>query len=134
MLECLILGDSIAVDIHQYKNDCVQLADIGFSSAQWNKRYGDTILFSQQFNFVVISLGSNDYAGINTRRELEELRIKIDSRHIYWILPAIKPEIQQIVRDLASSHGDGIVEIPNLSRDGIHPTTTGYKKLAEEIK
>ena len=134
MLECLILGDSIAVGTHQYKTDCVQLATSGFNSLQWNRRYGESILFSQQFNFVVISLGSNDFSGINTRKELEELRIKVDSKRVYWILPAIKPEIQQVVRDIASFHGDHIIKIPNLGRDGIHPTNTGYKKIAEEVK
>ena len=134
MLECLILGDSIAVGTHQYKTDCVKLATSGFSSLQWNRRYNNTILFSQQFNFVVISLGSNDYAAINTRKELEELRIKIDSKRVYWILPAIKPVIQQVVREIASFHGDRIIKIPILGRGGIHPTTTGYKKIAEEVK
>jgi lysophospholipase L1-like esterase len=53
---------------------------------------------------------------------------------VYWILPAIKPEVQEIVRRIAVENGDVILPIKDLSTDRVHPTTKGYRQLAEATK
>ena len=84
---------------------------------------------------MVISLGSNDHPGVRTRKELKDLRKRISSSSkVYWILPAIKPDIQDIVRDIAQQYGDTVLTIPNLSKDGVHPSWAGYRQLGEMIK
>ena len=131
MIDCLILGDSIAVGTHMYRPECVAYAKGGINSWQWNK----TNLEGDQgnnlaANNIIISLGSNDHKGVKTRRELERMRAAVHAHRVYWILPAIKPEIQQIVEDIAKSHKDWIVRIPEVSKDGVHPTGRGYKEIA----
>jgi hypothetical protein len=39
MLECLILGDSIAVGTHQFRPDCVSYSKGGWNTKQWNRDY-----------------------------------------------------------------------------------------------
>ena len=39
MLDCLILGDSIAVGTHQFMPECRAYATGGLNSHQWNHRY-----------------------------------------------------------------------------------------------
>ena len=131
MLECLILGDSIAVGTAQARPECVAYARVGINSRQWNQDYSSNDLSART---VVISLGSNDYQGIDTHAELLKLRKKIDSKKVYWIMPAIKPEVQTLVEEVANMYGDWIVTIPSLGADGIHPTAKGYKKMGEITK
>ena len=95
MLECLIVGDSIAVGTKTFKPECAVMAKSGWNSAQWNRRYG---LEELRAHTVIISLGSNDYAGIHTEDELRAVRARARADRVYWILPAIKPNIQEIVR------------------------------------
>jgi len=131
MVDCLILGDSIAVGTQQFKQECRAIARGGINSWQFNR--SNPGQFTS--NTVVISLGSNDHPGVRTRKELEDLRKRISaSSKVYWILPAIKPDIQDIVRDIAQQYGDTVLTIPNLSKDGVHPSWAGYRQLGEMIK
>ena len=139
MIDCLILGDSIAVGTHMNRPECVAYAKGGINSWQWNK----TNLEGDQgnnlaANNVIISLGSNDHRGVKTRRELERMRAAIHAHRVFWILPAGNAKgsgveietIQQIVEDIANKHKDWIIRIPEVSKDGIHPTGRGYKEIA----
>jgi len=139
MIDCLILGDSIAVGTHMYRPECVAYAKGGINSWQWNKQNlegdrGNNLTA----NNIIISLGSNDHAGVKTRRELERMRAAVHAKRVFWILPAgnLKAggvdidSIQQIVEDIANRNRDWIVRIPDVSQDGIHPTGRGYKEIA----
>jgi len=131
MIDCLILGDSIAVGTHQYKQECRVIAQVGINSWKFNKAYPSQFIS----NIVVISLGSNDHQGIRTRKELEDLRNRISSNSkVYWILPAIKLDVQEIVRDIAQRYNDFVLPIPSTQKDNVHPNVVGYKQLAENIK
>jgi len=131
MLECLILGDSIAVGVHKARPECVAYVKNGINSRDFVNRYIGKDLVADT---VVISLGSNDYPGIKTRNELLDLRSQIVGKKVYWIMPAIKPDVQEIIEEIAHSHGDWIIKIPYLSKDGIHPTQKGYKKIGDIVK
>lgn len=131
MLECLIIGDSIGVGTHHFRKECVAYAKSGWNTSQWNHDYLMNDLTAQT---VIISLGSNDLKHMNTREELQKTRAKVKGNRVFWILPAIKPHIQQIVRDIAKEHNDTVLEISNLQADKIHPSFQGYKKLADKTK
>ena len=83
---------------------------------------------------VVISLGSNDHKKINTLKELFVIREVITARHVYWIIPANNPDIQEMVEIVADKFEDKILRIPEVSKDKVHPTTNGYKSLANSTK
>ena len=137
MIECLILGDSIAVGTAQARPECVAYAKTSLNSSQFNKKYPQT------FNgkVVVISLGSNDHKYIKTEKELFKLRERVQAETVYWILPAGNSKtseipvvrIQEHVESIAEMYGDWIIRIPSLSKDGIHPTGKGYKKIGEIV-
>jgi len=131
MLDCVILGDSIAVGTHQFKQECQLIGKSGINSYQFNK----TVNKSFSSNVVVISLGSNDNIGIKTKLELTNLRSRISTNSkVYWILPSIKPDIQNIINEIAQHNGDIVLIATKLNKDGIHPSWASYKELADNIK
>lgn len=132
MIDCLILGDSIAVGTHQVRTECVAYAKGGWNTWQWNRDYLKNDLTAKT---VIISLGSNDHKGVRTKAELQRIREKVGTNsRVFWILPAIKPDIQEIVKQLASDYGDAVLPITRLQKDGIHPSWAGYKELGEKTK
>jgi len=131
MLDCLILGDSIAVGTAQFRPDCAVYAKGGINSHNWlNKNVGKNLTAKS----VIISLGSNDHRGVKTFHELMAIRQLTDAGRVYWILPANKPDVTEIVEIIARNFGDTILPITKLSKDGVHPTTAGYKELADKSK
>jgi len=135
MIDCLIIGDSIAVGTKQFRPDCVAFAKGGINSWQWRKQYldGDQGALPRA-ETLIISLGSNDHKGIKTKEEIAKIRSLVSAKRVYWILPAIKPEIQVLVREVAEGFGDIVLPITRLQPDGIHPSWAGYKELAEKSK
>lgn len=132
MIDCLVIGDSIAVGTHQFRTECVAYAKGGWNTWQWNRDYLKNNLTAKT---VVISLGSNDHKGVRTKAELQRIREKVgNTARVFWILPAIKPEIQEIVKAMAQEYGDTVLPIAKLSKDGVHPTSSGYKELAEKTR
>ena len=131
MLDCLILGDSIAVGVSKYRPECAVYAKSGINSKDWVNK---NITKELTADSVIISLGSNDYKSINTLKELFTIRNVVSAKRVYWIMPAIKPEKQEMVDIVADKFDDTVIYIKDLSTDGIHPTTTGYKQLAKETK
>jgi lysophospholipase L1-like esterase len=132
MLECLILGDSIAVGTAQVRPECVSYSKGGINSYQWlNSNVGKSPYIAKT---VIISLGSNDHKYVKTLSELRNIRELTKADRVYWIIPAIKPDIQDIVRKVAAENGDTVLPIPRLQKDGVHPSWAGYKELADQIK
>jgi len=135
MIDCMILGDSIAVGTHQFRPECVAHARGGINSWQWRKDYleqdqGNNLVAET----VIISLGSNDHKGVKTLEEISRIRLAVRAKRVFWILPAIKPEIQARVREVAAGFGDTVIPITRLQPDGIHPSWAGYKNIAERTK
>ena len=131
MLECLILGDSIAVGTHSQRPECVAYARGGWNTWQWNREYLKKDLSART---VIISLGSNDHKGVRTLWELQQLRDRTKADRVFWILPAIKPDIQEMVKLVAKDHGDVVLPITRLQKDGVHPSWAGYKELADKSR
>jgi len=143
MIDCMILGDSIAVGTHQYRPECAIYAKGGVNTWQWRKQFleGDKGPLPIA-KTAIISLGSNDHKGISTRYELEKIRAAVNAEHVYWILPhgnnptsGVDIEwIQTFVKVVASVHNDTILHITRVQSDNIHPSSAGYKQLAEKTK
>jgi hypothetical protein len=135
MLECLILGDSIAVGTKMFApKECVSYSKGGWNTWQWNRDYGGKNLTAKN---VVISLGTNDHAGVNTERELRKMRSKVKAERVVWIMPPCnsgfcKPTVNSIVKKLAREYGDVIVSTPYVQPDKIHPSWRGYKDLVNK--
>lgn len=132
MIECLILGDSIATGISQHRPECVAYAKPGINTRDWNKLYLKNNISA---NTVIISLGSNDNKTIRTKAEFRRLREKVGvNSMVFWIMPANNPDIQELVDSIAIDYNDGVLVIPQVSKDGVHPTAKAYKQLANITK
>lgn len=138
MLECLIVGDSIAVGTKQFAPQCELQGKGGINSWQFNRMYKGSFYADT----VIISLGTNDHKGINTFDELFEMRQRVGAKNVFWILPAgnLKAsnvsieKIQEIVLELAEYYGDTVLPIKHLQADKIHPSWSGYKDIVERTK
>lgn len=136
MLECMILGDSIAVGVAMHRPECEVYAKVGLSSVQFGTIYADKILEAKT---VIISVGSNDHQYVPTNYELLKIRGRISADTVYWIMPqgnakeanVTITKIQAMVSKIANTMGDGVIHF-TLSPDGIHPTTKEYKRIALE--
>ena len=140
MLDCLIVGDSIAVGVANVRTECVSYSKGGINSKQWvNQNIGKTPLLAKS---VIISLGSNDHKWVNTESELRTIRQLTKADRVYWVLPAgnLKASevsiqyIQLTIKEIAQEYGDIVLPISKLQKDGIHPSWAGYKDIAEKTK
>ena len=133
MLECLILGDSLAVGVGQVRTECVTYAKTGINSHNYLNRFASNVTAAKT---VIISLGSNDSPNLNTFKELDALRQSVKADRVFWIVPAIKKDKQEAVWAVANKYHDGVVNTRNhdISPDGVHPTSNGYKTISNQTK
>ena len=132
MIECLIMGDNIAVGTRQFRPECVMIATNNINSYDWiNKNITNAPFIAKS---VIISLGSNDNKFINTESELRTLRELTKGDHIYWILPPTKPNIGETIKKIAAEYGDTVVPVTQLQANGIHPSSVGYKDIVQKTK
>lgn len=132
MLECLIIGDSIAVGTSRARPECVGYVQGGINSYDWVNKFVRQSPYIA--NTVIISLGSNDHKKIKTESELRIIRELTKANYVYWILPANKKDVANAVFAVANHYHDRVVRIADLSTDGVHPTAKGYKMIAEQTK
>ena len=137
MLDCMIIGDSIAVGTAMARPECVAYAKVGWNSWQWNKDYLSKAA-SHTSRTVIISLGANDHKGVKTEQELRKMRSAIKGDRVFWISPGAerKPIPQEAIERIAKEYGDTVLPRPqgHMSSDGVHPTGRGYKILGEMAK
>ena len=138
MLECLIVGDSIAVGTKMFAPHCELQGKGGINTWQFNRMYKGSFYADT----LIISLGSNDHKGVKTYDELFEMRQRVGAKNVFWVLPAGNlpaggvpiEKIQSIVKELAAYYGDKVLPIRGLQPDGIHPSWSGYKDIVERTK
>ena len=135
MLECLIIGDSIAVGTKMFApKECVSYAKGGFNTWQWNRKWGS---FKLEANKLVISLGTNDHRGVNTYKELSKMRYRVSAAKVVWIMPPCnakfcKPSVNATVKEIARNYGDTIISTEFVQPDHIHPSWRGYKDIVRK--
>ena len=135
LIDCMIIGDSLAVGVAKFRPECAAYAQVGINSHDFTNRY---LLNTKgtEAKSVIISLGSNDMAKLDTLEELESLRQMITADRVYWILPNIKETKRKAVWLIATKYKDIIIDARNYDRspDNVHPTMRGYKDIAQETK
>ena len=133
MLECLIIGDSIAVGTKMFRPDCAEYAQGGITSLGWDKKFGHNDLSAET---VIISLGTNDWEKYSTRAKLLEIRNKVKGKRVFWIEPnpESKPQIVEHMHHIAKHFGDRVIPTTRWQPDKIHPSWAGYKNIAEKTK
>ena len=135
MLECLIIGDSIAVGVSQVRPECASIAKSGINSRDWNARNMQRL---KPARVLIISLGANDLKGHNTEGNVRSLRTNAQADRVFWLLPneTLKPAAVAAVKQVAAEFGDSVIDRPktNMSADGVHPTYKGYKILADQTR
>ena len=141
MIDCLIMGDSIAVGASHTKElqSCYSYAKGGINTWQFNKMYVDNHKNDFGAEVVILSLGTNDHKGVKTLAELEKTRAKIKAQRVYWIMPPCndgfcKPEVNDAVKTVANKYGDFIISTKRVQADNVHPSWAGYKEIAEQVK
>jgi lysophospholipase L1-like esterase len=131
MLECLIIGDSIAVGVSQVRPECQSIAKSGINSSNWNRLHLNKL---QPTRTLIISLGANDL-GVDTDANLRKLRSAALADRVFWLLPSqrLKPEQYRAVKFIAIENGDTVIPRPerDISADGVHPTYQGYRVLGD---
>jgi lysophospholipase L1-like esterase len=131
LLDCLVLGDSIAVGVGQARPDCQTIAVSGISSDHFVQMFPG----GPQAHTAVISLGVNDGDGIATVDNLAKLRSRVVADTIYWLLSGTNEHIRDAVRAVAGRFGDRLIDVsPLAGADHIHPDRTGYARLASETR
>jgi lysophospholipase L1-like esterase len=139
LLECLVVGDSIAVGTKQFAPHCELQGRGGINTWQFNRMYPGSFYAET----VIISLGTNDHRGVKTYDELFEMRQRVGARRVYWVLPHGNmnapqnlpiAEIQRMVQQVADYYGDTVLPITRVQADGIHPSWAGYRDIAERAK
>jgi lysophospholipase L1-like esterase len=137
MLDCMIVGDSIAVGVAMARPECASYARGGWNSWQWNKDYLEKVK-GNPAKTVIISLGANDHKGVKTEQELRKMREAITAHKVFWIDPGKdrKPLAHDAIMRIAQECGDTVLPRPkdHMSADGIHPTGRGYKILGDQTR
>ena len=139
MIDCMILGDSIAVGTQMFRKECVSYSKGGINSWQWNKQYLDKEDKDLTAKTVIISLGTNDHNGVRTFDELLKMRRNVQAGRVFWILPPCndkfcKPNVNEVIEIISKNFGDTIIATKRLQPDAIHPSWEGYKELAKQTK
>ncbi len=129
MLDCLILGDSIAVGVGQARPQCETAARVGIGSGAFVQT-----LFAaapKAAGHVVISLGVNDGPTANTLEHLRSMRRQLHATDVTWLLPGLKEEIRSAIRTVAAENADRLVDTrTQVGPDHLHPTASGYRLIA----
>jgi lysophospholipase L1-like esterase len=131
LLDCVILGDSIAVGVGQARPDCQTVALTGISS----ERFVQMFPGAPQARTAIISLGVNDGEGAATADNLARLRGRVVANTVYWLLSGTNEHIRDAVRVIAGRFGDRLIDVaPLAGPDHIHPDRAGYAQLASETR
>ncbi len=129
MIDCLILGDSIAVGVGQARPACETVAKTGINSSTFVQTLLPTA--PKAARTIVISLGVNDGADMPTLATLQALRSRVLAQQVTWLLPAIKDNVRRAIRTVAAHYNDRIVDTAGQAGpDHLHPTGDGYRLIA----
>ena len=129
MIECLIIGDSIAVGVGMHRPECETVAKVGITTNAFIGKFSTL----PEAKTVVISVGSND-GGATSTHDLEVLRMGVSANRVFWLLSANDAHAAATVRAVAKSFGDFTISVGSVRNDGVHPYPKGYARLAALTK
>jgi lysophospholipase L1-like esterase len=126
MLECMILGDSIAQGVARLRPQCAQITQQGINTFTFSNRLIQTV----HARHVLISLGSNDVGVPDLERHLNMIRTRVKTGEVTWLLSANNAQAAQQVQQVARVHGDRVIQVRLVvGADGVHPSAAGYHRL-----
>ena len=129
MLECIVLGDSIAVGVGQARPECETVARVGITSGAYiNDLFP---LAPHAARTAVISLGVNDDVSADTIDNIRQVRGALKVGSAVWLLPGLKENVRAAIRTVAAEFGDQLVDTrPYVGADHLHPGGAGYRTIA----
>ncbi len=129
MIDCLILGDSIALGVGQVRTACETVARVGVSSANYvHTLFGPAPKVAAH---IVISLGVNDDPSAHTLEMLRLMRRQLRAGTVTWLLPGLREGARRAIGAVAAENGDRLVDTrAQAGPDGLHPTGAGYRQIA----
>ena len=132
-LDCLVIGDSIAVGVSQF-SECNTASANSVSSKSWLSRYYYVLYYPAKSVF--IALGTNDDYYPESKKTLRQIRQNIRSQKVTWLAPNAARPGRKAVDEIANEFGDEVYEGPrsSLGPDGIHYTKLGYQTIAGNLK
>jgi lysophospholipase L1-like esterase len=127
MIECAILGDSIAVGVAARNPECRVQAVVGINSHDYSVRFSQNI----SANLALISIGSNDASDPRSAAAIRLMRDRLTADQVTWLLSPNNARTSDMVRRIARERGDRVIEVrPFVGQDGVHPTSAGYHRLS----
>jgi len=135
---CIVVGDSIAVQMKTVLPECTLVGKGGINTWQFNRMYPGELRARR----VVFSLATNDHSGVRTSTELKAARARTTAGEVYWIEPmgnhplsnVALSDIQRWVRDVARQNGDTVIRTSATQPDRIHPNSLGLQELARQVR
>jgi hypothetical protein len=121
MIDCAVVGDSIAFGVGTELKGCVVDAKIGITSAEVVGRVHSA-------DVLVVSAGSNDARSPLLESNLRTIRARATAR-VIWISP-MDPRAAAIVARVARLHGDRVIHFKP-REDNTHPAS--YRSLAMNV-
>lgn len=126
---CAVVGDSIAEDLRRFLPECEWDARVGIPSYLIISRV-------RAADLLIISAGSNDDSPERLARNLAAMRARaaqLGVRRVAWILPYDFAWAREAVRRASYVRGDALLAF-QAGRDGVHPTTPEYRRMAGEVR
>lgn len=129
MLECLIIGDSIAQGIHMVNPKCEVTAKVGANTDYIVKNYVN----GKETGYTVVSMGSNWPDNPRNFANAVQLRKSLKgSNLVIWILPYNRQAAATIKR-VAVMFGDNYIDLNAFSsNDRVHPKS--YRAINAEVQ
>ena len=128
MVPCAILGDSLAAGVALFRPDCLTETKAGISSAAYLRAHTTAI----DAVTVLISLGVNDGdSDPATVNHLVGVRLHINARQVFWILPARPESVRRVIREISHAFGDRLIETRGYTgSDRLHLAPRTYRTIA----
>lgn len=124
MIDCISIGDSIAVGVGQAMH-CQIKAHVGWPSSK--------IIYladGSSHQICILSAGSNDPYNPNLSNNLKTIRNKVHCRYVVWMLPVNKTARAVVDRAALVNHDYRLTFKPG--RDNIHPQN--YNVIGKQIE
>lgn len=127
MIDCAIIGDSIALGVARNNPACHAQAVSGITS----RDHARTFVGRISAGSVLISLGSNDGDSQHSERYLRDVRQRVEAGSVTWLLSPNNERARVAVTAIARERGDRVIEIrPFVGSDRVHPTASGYHRIS----
>ena len=127
MIDCIAIGDSLAVGVGHARPGCFIAAITGVTS----ERYVHIFPGMRHVRTAIISLGVNDSEDIGTAENLLRLRQQVRADRVFWLLTGGNPRAREAVHEVAGRFGDRLIDAaPLTGPDHVHPGRDGYARLA----